>query len=222
MDILAFFLEESNRAFLGAFIVLLVILGLEIVSMLVGFSLSELLDNAVDFDINKPELSKPDISKPDITKPTGPISGFIGWVNAGHVPLLILIVAFLGAFSVVGYVVQWITHLIVPVLLPTLVAAPIAVAGALPIVRLTSQVVGRLFPQDHTTAVGYDSLTGFYGEVILGPATEERPGQARVRDDYGTDHYVRVVPEGQGAIEQGANVVLLERVNDDTFRVRNV
>ncbi len=210
-----FILEGSNRAFLASFIVMMVVLGLEVIMILVGISLSGLVDSSFDFDVNKP-----DINKPDISKPTGALSGFVGWVNQGQVPLLILFISFLGAFSAMGFVIQWIVHPYLPSLLPTLVAAPIALVASLPIVRAVSKFVGRLFPQDQTSAIGYDSLTGHYGSVVLGPATIERPGQAKVRDDFGTDHYVRIVPEGQGAIEQGANVVLLERLNSDTFLVR--
>jgi hypothetical protein len=229
-DVVNFLLEPSNRMFTGAFVVLLVLLSLEVITMLIGASLSAILDSVsgfnstFDFDISKPDfsISKPDfdISKPDISKPDLAVHGFMGWLNAGHVPLLILIIAFLGGFAASGLTIQWIYHSVLAGFLPALVVAPISVIFTLPIVRSTSNVVGKLFPQDNTNAITTDKLIGHYGTVCMGPASKERPGQAKVTDDYGTAHYVRIVPEGLGIIEQGASVVLLERLTDDTFLVR--
>lgn len=236
-EVLNFVIDPSNRIYTGAVVVLLTLLALEVVTVIIGASLSAILDGIANFNpefgfgkpdfnlsVDKPDLSiqKPEISisKPDVSKPDVSINGFMNWINAGHVPLLILIVAFLGGFAALGLTVKWIAHLIVPFQLPNLVVAPIVTVFTLPIVRNVSSIVGRLFPQDNTNAVSVDSLTGFYGSVVLGPATTDKPGQAKVRDDHGTVHYVRIVPEDQGAIEQGADVVLLERLDSDTFLVR--
>jgi len=76
-------LASDVRPFAVAAAIMIALGGIEFLSMLVGFSISELFGKeiAVEGDHH------------------GALEGLFLWVNAGHLPLLILIILMLGYFS---------------------------------------------------------------------------------------------------------------------------
>ena len=106
------------------------------------------------------------------------IGSFYDWLNAGRVPLLILLMAGLGAFAVVGLAIQIVAmHVAAP--LPTVVAALLAFLGVIPTTRSVSRVLADFLPRDETYAVDAEDLVGRTGIVTLGPVDADirRPRQ---------------------------------------------
>ena len=79
-----------------------------------------------------------------------------------------------------------------------------------------------VMPKDETTAVTLDTLVGRVATVTLGTATAERPAEARVNDEHGTTHYVRVIPEaGRQALPQGTQVLLVRQEGNCFVAIEN-
>ena len=68
--------------------------GIELLALLVGFSLSEMSGHEVTVEGDG----------------DGVLGGLLFWINAGRLPLLILMILLLGHFSIVGFFVQGVAH----------------------------------------------------------------------------------------------------------------
>lgn len=206
-EVFEFLFRGENIAFLVAGIAVLSILAFEILAMLIGGSLN-LIGGHGDIDVGKPD-----------------VGGFLDWLNPGHVPVIVLLTAFMGSLSVCGYTMQWLVASMDMPLLHWMMATPIATVFALPIVRGTSAVFNRIVPQETTNAITVEDLFGFYGKMTLGVATNTVEGQAKFKDDHGVTHYLSVVTDGADVrADVGDDVVLLNRLRDDShvFVVRKI
>lgn len=201
--VLDFLFLDANRLFVVPLVVISAILVLEVVMMVVGASLHGIIDDVLHID--KPHFDH------DVH---GFGMNFFNWINAGHVPVLLLVVAFLGWFGLTGLIIQWLVHGFMPGLLNPYIAGPISLLIALPAVRQTSKVIAALVPREHTTAVTLDSLVGRDAVVTIGSTSPDNPGQARVRDAFAELHYVRIIPRGENQLTVGKSVTLLERDRD--------
>ena len=139
--------------------------GIELLTTLVGFSLSEIVGK-------------------DLAAETDSDSGLGGmflWINAGRLPLLILIVLALGVFSIAGFFLQGLAHG-VGLSVPVAIAAIAAAGFSLPVIRVTSRGIARIIPRDETYAVNEADFVGHVAEVADRSA---RPGTARPRPSQG-------------------------------------
>ncbi len=212
----------------------LVLVGLtlvELVSLMFGHSAAGMVDHA--FDLHHPDVHLPaphvdlhvevphgafDIhSHPeaggDQQLGQGKLLGsFYDWLNAGRVPLLILLMAALGAFSVTGLALQIVAmHVAAP--LPTLVAALLSFLVVIPTTRSVSRVLARFLPRDESYAVDEEALIGRTGVVTLGPVDWDSAGRAKVMDAHGNAHFPRVLAARENlTIEQGTSVLVVDRV----------
>jgi hypothetical protein len=147
----------------------------------------------------------------DAAEPDGPVSAALGWMHIGKVPVLAILVIFLTAFAVTGFVAQLAikgaTGAFTSPLLGSLIAA---IAGVLA-VRMLGGVLGRLIPKDESSAVADATLVGRVGIIVIGVARAGRPAQARINDEHGTTHYIMVEPEAPGETLQSGSSVLLVR-----------
>jgi hypothetical protein len=134
------------------------------------------------------------------------------WLNAGRVPLLVLMVAAIACFAVVGMVLQIVAmHLLAP--LPVAAAVAIATAAAVPGTRWTSRLVSRIIPPDETYVLAGEDLIGRVGIVTLGPVVEGAAARAKVRDKYGNWHFPRIAPGAPGlSIPEGASILIIDKV----------
>ncbi len=87
-------LASDVRPFAIAAAVMVTLGGIEMLTMIVGFSISELIGK--DFALESESHSA--------------IGGLFLWINAGRLPLLILIILALGIFSIAGFFLQGIAH----------------------------------------------------------------------------------------------------------------
>lgn len=199
-NILDFFVAPGNIAFLVAGCVVLAVLLIELMATFIGFSL-HMFDADVDIPLSK----------------GAEMDGFLGWLNPGNVPVILLLTMFLGCLSLVGFVGNWVwTGLGFNILSP-LFTTPIVGATVLPIVSKFSAIMGHMLHQEDSNAVTLDDMLGYYGVVTLGPVQDRVAGQARFRDDHGISHYVDVVAETGQTIDIGDDVVLLQRLAEGSF-----
>lgn len=140
----------------------------------------------------------------------------LAWMRVGQVPVMALLVIFLGSFGFLGIAVQVLAEGLLGGLLPAWAASAVAFVGSIPVVRVTGGWVARLAPKDETTAVSSDSFVGSSARVVLGTARPGSPAQAKLVDRHGQTHYVLVEPEAgpegeQSSFETGSSVILVER-----------
>lgn len=136
----------------------------------------------------------------------------LSWLGLGRVPLLILLVAFLACFGLLGLALQQGALAFTGAFLSPWLAAPLAAVAALPATGLAARGLARVLPQDETTAVSIDSLIGRRGVVTLGSARRGAPAQVRVRDAHDHLHHVMVEPfHDDGALREGETVLLVGR-----------
>jgi Protein of unknown function (DUF1449) len=188
-------LAPEVRPFAVAAAIMLSLGGIELLTMIVGFSISELVGH--DFGI-------------DSESHTG-IGGLFLWINAGRLPLLILIILALGIFSITGFLLQGIAHGAGGVL-PVSVAALAAAALSLPAIRVASRGIARIIPRDETYAVNEADFVGHVAEVAIGPLDQGLPGRVRLKDVFGNWHNVAArASAGSAPLPVGASVLLVDR-----------
>lgn len=188
------------RPFAIAAAMIVIVGSIEVVSMLVGASLSEMLGTNIDF--GHPSDNG--------------IINAISWINVGGVPLLIFLLLVLGAFSITGFLIQDIARMVAGPL-PATLASVGAVAVSIPLVRASSRAIARVIPKDESYAVGLGDLVGRVGEVVIGPLDQGPPGRVSVADIHGNRHFVSAVAAPSSApLPQGTLVLLVDR-NDTRF-----
>src|SRR5262245_50194613 len=164
----------------------------EAVSLLVGVSTSHWHDGAI------------------VDHPDSFMGGVLGWLHFGKVPVLIILVIFLTAFGVTGFIVQFAARGVIGSFMPLPLAVALAFMAAVFGVRVLGGALNKVIPRDETTAVFDTSLVGRVGTIVIGTARAGKPAEARVRDEHGASHYVMVEPEGPDQVfESGASVLLV-------------
>lgn len=180
-------------------IALLTVVGLglvEIISLLLGASATGLLDDGIGHH------------GPD-HHDAGLLGGWMSWLNAGGVPILVLAVILLSAFAAFGFAIQSLaTGIGGP--LPALISVPLALAGAAPVTRWLSRGIARIIPQDETSALSQAELVGLIGTVTIGPLDQGKPGTVRVKDRYDNIHALRATAAPGHLIQTGALVLIVD------------
>jgi hypothetical protein len=188
-------LAPDVRPFAIAAAIMVTLGGIELLTMIVGFSISELIGK--DFALE--------------TESHSAIGGLFLWINAGRLPLLILMILALGVFAIAGFLLQAVAHSVgtaVPVTLAALAAAAIS----LPAIRFTSRGIARIIPRDETYVVHEADFVGHVAEVSIGPLDQGLPGRVRLKDVFGNWHSLvaRASPESI-PLPVGASVLLVDR-----------
>jgi membrane protein implicated in regulation of membrane protease activity len=202
----SFLIAPAFQPFTIAALVMLGLLTVEIVSSLFGAAASSLLDGALGLDGTDHGVTH---------AADGPFATAFDWLNAGRVPVLVLIIAAIACFAVTGMVIQIVAmNLLAP--LPAVVAAVIAVAATIPVTRWVSRMVSWLIPRDETYVLGAQDLIGRVGVVTLGPVVEGSAARAKIRDKFGNWHFPRIRPGAAGlSIPQGASILIVDKVGDE-------
>ena len=139
------------------------------------------------------------------------LDGLFLWVNAGRLPLLMLIILALGVFSIEGFLLQGIAHSI-GASVPVAIAALVAAAGSIPVIRTTSRGLARIIPRDETYAVSDADFVGKVAEVAVGPLDQGLPGKVRLKDVFGNWHTVAARASlDSETLPVGASVLLVDR-----------
>jgi hypothetical protein len=187
-------LAPEVRPFAVAAAIIIVLAGIELLTTLIGTSISQVFGTEIHLNGNN-----------------SPFEGLMLWINAGRVPLLILILLALGVFAVEGFLFQGIAHGI-GIQVPAWIASLAAVAGAIPVVRVTSRGIARIIPRDESYAVDEADFVGQVAVVSIGPLDHGLPGRVRLKDAFGNWHTVRAraSPDSK-ALAVGASVLLVDR-----------
>ncbi|CAN7565445.1 DUF1449 family protein [Bradyrhizobium sp. LjRoot220] len=193
--VLDLLLAADVRPFTIAAAIVVVLAIIELLSTMVGFSLSHIVGKDIEIEADGHSA----------------ISGLFLWINAGRVPLLILLLLTLGLFSIAGFSIQAIAHS-VGISIPASIAAVAAIFGTIPAVRVTSRAIARLIPRDETYAVDDADFVGRIAEVSVGPLDQGLPGRVRLKDVFGNWHSVpaRAGPDSK-ALAVGSSVLLVDR-----------
>jgi membrane protein implicated in regulation of membrane protease activity len=188
-------LAPDVRPFAIAAAIMVTLGGIELLTMIVGFSMSELIGK--DFALESESHSA--------------IGGLFLWINAGRLPLLILIILALGMFSIAGFLLQGIAHS-VGMAVPVALAALAAAAFSLPAIRTTSRGIARIIPRDETYAVSDADFIGQVATVVVGPLDQGLPGRVRLKDVFGNWHTVSArASHDSPDLAVGASVLLVDR-----------
>lgn len=188
-------MSPEVRPFAIAAAMILILGSVEVISMLVGASLSEMLGTNIDFGH---------------PSDNGVINA-ISWINVGGVPLLIFLLLLLGAFSITGFLIQDLARMVAGPL-PATLASVGAVGVSIPLVRSASRAIARVIPKDESYAVGLGDLVGRVGEVVIGPLDQGPPGRVSVADIHGNRHFVwAVAAPASSPLPQGTMVLLVDR-----------
>ncbi|CAA0126019.1 Inner membrane protein YqiJ [Halioglobus japonicus] len=213
---LDFLTQPENSWFSIALVVMFGIALLEGLLSVLGFAMSSMLDGLLpEFDAN---LDTGDVN---INPATG-ISRFLSWLRVGKVPVLMLLIVFLTGFGLSGLIFQSFLGATFGFLLPAYVAAIPALIVTLPVVRVVGGLIERFMPGDETEAVSDSSLVGRTAVVTLGTAKAGSPAQAKLKDRFGTAHYVMVEPDADEAQFTAGSEVLLVKKDGYVFRVIGV
>jgi len=219
----SFLTEAGFQPFSIAGLVLVGLCLVEMVSLMIGHSLSSTVDSLFGLDHPDADVHAADVHAhvmhsgvPDLHADTlhGNLFGsFYDWLNAGRVPLLILLMAGLGAFAVVGLAIQIVAmHVAQP--LPTLVASLLAFLAVIPTTRSTSRFLARFLPRDESYAIDEEALIGRTGVVTLGPVEFDSAGRAKIEDAHGNAHFPRVKAAREGqVVALGTQVLVVDRVS---------
>jgi hypothetical protein len=188
-------LAPDVRPFAISAAIMVTLGGIELLTMIVGFSISELIGK--DFALE--------------TESHSAIGGLFLWINAGRLPLLILLILALGVFAIAGFLLQAVAHS-VGTAVPVALAALAAFAISLPAIRVTSRGIARIIPRDETYVVDEADFIGHVAEVSIGPLDQGLPGRVRLKDVFGNWHSVaaRASPEST-PLPVGTSVLLVDR-----------
>ena len=165
---------------------------MEVVSLLIGFSPSGSIEDALP-DVPDPDL--PDAPDASGAADVGAVGQALGWLSVGRLPLLMLLVIALTTFGLSGWIVQWLAERAIGVPLSAWIASIPAIITAAYATRHLGRWLGRIFPRDHTEAASQKELIGSYATIIRGEARQGQPAEAKTTDLRGRSHCILLEPE---------------------------
>jgi len=204
------FLEPALMPFTIALGLMLFIAALELVGMVAGLGLSDMLDSVLpDFEADIEGPDGPDA--PDGAFDGSALATVLAWLAIGKVPLLVLIVAFLTAYGLTGFVGQSVFHAITGIYVHGWIAGTAALFVALPLTGRIGHAIARIMPKEETDAISRETFIGKVVEIIRGEAKFGQPAEAKFKDFAGTVHYVLVEPDDETTVFKQGDEILLVR-----------
>lgn len=215
MGVIELFLPEW-APFTVALIVMLAIGAVELASLLIGFSPSSSIEAMLP-EVDVPDLDGPDI--PDVGGAEfGPLSAVLSWFSVGRMPILVLLVIFLTAFGLSGYIVQAIAGAAFGGPVNAWLAAIPALVGASYATRHLGRWLGRIFPREHTEAASQQEMVGSYATIIRGEAKKGQPAEAKAQDLRGRSHYVLIEPNDDATTYAAGDRVFIVGRDRNVYR----
>jgi hypothetical protein len=200
-------LEAHNLPFAAA------LLGMLLLAIIQAVGLGDMLGGA-DAEIEAGSGIAPD---GDPAVPGGMIDGLFTLLGIGRVPLTIWLALFLLLFAGIGVGVQSLAAALTGAPLDRVLAAALAAIATLPATGTLVRPLGRILPQDETTAVPLDALLGRRATITDGIARSGSPARARARDHHGHPHHVMVEPHETASELYAGDEVLLVRREGESF-----
>lgn len=197
------FIAPESWPFSVALVMLVAIALIEGAGLLVGLNFSGWIDHLL----------------PDTNSGLEASEAWLGWLHVGKVPILVLLVVLLTAFTMIGYVAVALVKGVFGFYPPAFLSAPLALIGALPVVRVLGAGIARITPHDETSAVLLETLVGRVAVVVNGTARTNYPAEARVKNDHGQTLYVHVEPDNPDAVfGPGESVLLVKQISGSRFQ----
>ena len=141
------------------------------------------------------------------------------WLNAGRVPLLILIMIMLGSFGAIGYMIEGVSHSFIG-WLPTFMAAIPAFIVTIPVTRPSACWYLKIVPRDETYVVEAGSLVGRTGVIVTGPLADNTIARVKVKDAHGNHHFPWVRTKDPNLkLDNGDHVLLVEHIGSDYLAI---
>lgn len=198
-------LADYNMPFAAA----LVFMVLLAVVQAVGLDLGGDADAEIDFDADI------DAEGANSASLGGGMASLLG---LGRVPLTAWLAVFLFAFAAIGVSGQSLAQNLLGGPFDRWAAAALAALGAFPVTGALVRPLGRILPQDETTAVSPDALVGRRAVVTTGTGRTGSPARSKVYDHHGQAHYVMMEPHELNAeVVEGEQVLLVRREGDVFF-----
>lgn len=203
----------GNAPFVIALLVMFGLAAVELTALLVGFSVNDAIDSffVPHSHIDLPQGDVPQGLDTVLADGPGVLARFLAWLYIGKVPVLMVLIVLLTVFGLAGLIAQGIVHSLTGTLVPAIIAAPLVLIAVLPIVRACAAGIHRIMPADETSAVNPSSFIGRTAFITNGVARTGLPADARLLDQFGTEHHVLVEPEDAGQSFAAGQVVLLVR-----------
>lgn len=199
-------IHPSNLLFSISLCLVFVFGLLEVILVLIGGGSQGFLDQFVPDSLS-------DAGSLDVSLDTQP-SIFIqvlDWLYLGRVPFLIWLIIFLSTYALTGFALQSIFFHFTHSFFPLWIVAPACLFLCMPLVRIFAGIFAKILPQDETTAIQLNELIGRSAIIVLGEAKPHSPAQARVKDQFGQNHYILVEPEQDEIFIQGQTVILTQQ-----------
>jgi hypothetical protein len=207
-------LADYNLPFAIAFGAMLLLSLMQIIGVGDLFDLDADLDIDADLDAAAADASA------DFDGGTSIMGGITTLLGLGRVPFMIWLIVFLFLFASIGVSIQSMAGNLLGAPLYALLAAVITFGVTLPVTATLVRPLGRILPQDETTAVGIDSLVGRRATITTGHARTGYPARAKAFDRHGQTHHVMVEPHEAGSeIHEGEEVLLVRREGQTFFGV---
>lgn len=222
-----FLFAPTNTPFAIALGMLGGLLVVEIATLLVGLPFSAKVDALLHLDLHGPDVDSPDLHGPehgghaglDMGHEPGVFGTAWDWLNAGRVPLLILVMIMLGSFGALGYMIEGVFHSLID-WLPTSFAAFPALIVTVPATRKVSLLVSKVVPRDETYAVEAGSLVGHTAIIVTGPLAQGTIARVKVQDAHGNHHFPWVRTKDPNVkLGNGDYVLLVELVGSEYLAI---
>jgi hypothetical protein len=204
-----FILEPFNLPFLVAILILITLLVIELISMAMGAGLSGILDNQFDADMDMDG---------DMPANQSFFSFYLSWMRVKQVPLLILLVLYLGIFAICGYLLQKMFVVWFGFPLPHWVSVPSAFLIGYPFYLFFGNLLGEHLFKDESSAVYESSFVGKLAEITVGTAKQGNPAEAKLIDEFGQLHYLMVEPEKENVQFKTGEKVKLTQKGEINFK----
>lgn len=197
----AFIIADANGAFSFAMLLVVIIGLIEGLAVFTGISLFSLFDDWFDLD-----------GATSIEGASGFFSSLLGWLCLGRLPLLIWMVLALVSFAIAGYSCNYLSLIVTNSLLPGWLATLLALLLVPFACHYIGAPLARVFPNQISSAISVDALSGHVATITIGKATQGNPAEAVVTDAFQQKHYVMVEPDASDQVfTAGTQVILLER-----------
>ena len=216
------FFSPETAPFAIALSLMLLIAAVELVGALMGMPASAILDSLlpeidadVDLDLEADYSGGPlDADAPSVPNAPspGPLSQILGWLCVGKVPVLVLLIVFLTAFGLAGFIIQGVVRGILGVSLPAVIAVAPALFAAIPMTRVAALTLAKIMPKEQTEAVSQKHFIGKVAVILRGAARKGAPAEAKLTDSFGQTHYVLIEPDDETeTFQQGTDVIIVKQ-----------
>ena len=205
----SFWTASANLPFLislGLFFGLSLLQG---ISFFMGLSLDQSVDQWVDAPDADLDLDLDGLDS--AASSSSFVWGALDWLNAGRIPLLFLVLLFLGSFGLAGYLLQLLVFKSFGFLGGAWLMVLLALPVSIPVSRYSSIFLGKILPKDETSAVSRNSFIGKSALIVLGVARPGSPAQAKLKDDFGQTHYIMVEPDSDERDFSAGDTVVVVR-----------